>query len=105
MNAPYPEHFALVHSLSDAALRTAANPAYLRLEKENITLRDRADNLQCVIRQFNRIYHLLNFTHRTQLITALMQSHDPLIQILIQLKAYLHPSLHEYPSGSPTIRM
>jgi hypothetical protein len=71
MNAPYPEHFALVHSLSDAALHTAANPAYLRLEKENITSCDRVDNLQCVTRRCNRIYHLLNFTHRTQLITAL----------------------------------
>lgn len=48
-----PEQFSLVHSLSDTALRTAANLAYLKLEKENLALRDRVDNLQCVIFQFN----------------------------------------------------
>lgn len=43
------EQIALVHSLSDATLRAADNPAYLRLEKENIALRDRVDKLQCVV--------------------------------------------------------
>jgi len=43
------EQIALVHSLSDATLCVAENPAYLKLEKENIALRDRVDDLQCVI--------------------------------------------------------
>lgn len=50
-----PDQFSMVHSLSDTALRAAANMAYLKLEKENIALRDRVDNLQCVICQFNHI--------------------------------------------------
>ena len=44
------EQLALVYSLSDATLRTAGNPAYLKQEKENLTLRDQVDNLQCAIR-------------------------------------------------------
>jgi hypothetical protein len=43
-----PQHFTLVHSLSGEVLRAAANQAYLKLEKENLALRDRLDNLQCV---------------------------------------------------------
>jgi len=43
------EQIALVHSLSDATLHAAENPAYLKLEKENIALRDQVDDLQCVI--------------------------------------------------------
>jgi hypothetical protein len=57
MNRPSTEHFALVHSLSDTVLRSAANPAYLELEKENRALRDRVDNLQYVfIDLITRIY-------------------------------------------------
>jgi hypothetical protein len=48
-----PEQFSLVHSLLDTALRAGANPAYLKLEKENLALRDQVDNLQCIICQFN----------------------------------------------------
>jgi hypothetical protein len=48
-----PEQFSLVHLLSDTALRAAANLTYLKLEKENLALRDRVDNLQYVICQFN----------------------------------------------------
>ena len=44
------EQLALVYSLSDATLRAAGNPAYLKLEKENLALRDRIDNLQYAIR-------------------------------------------------------
>ena len=43
------ERFALYHSLSDATLRAAGNLAYLKLEKENLALRDKIDTLQCVI--------------------------------------------------------
>jgi hypothetical protein len=43
-----PDHFSLVHSLSDTTLRAAGNLAYLKLEKENLALRDRVDDLQCV---------------------------------------------------------
>ena len=59
MNAPLdsdlllPEQYSLVQSLSDTTLRTAANRAYLKLEKENQALRDRVDTLQCVIYHFN----------------------------------------------------
>ena len=47
------EQITLVHSLSDATLRAADNPAYLALEKENLALRARLDNLQCIIHSFN----------------------------------------------------
>jgi len=43
------ERFALYHLLSDATLRASGNLAYLKLEKENIVLRDRVDSLQYVI--------------------------------------------------------
>ncbi len=43
------EQIAAVRSLSGATLRVADNLAYLELEKENLALRDRVDNLQCVI--------------------------------------------------------
>lgn len=43
------EQLALYHSLPDATLRAAGNLAYLKLEKENLALRDRVDTLQCVI--------------------------------------------------------
>jgi hypothetical protein len=43
------EQLALVSSISDATLRAAGNPAYLNLEKENLALRNRVDDLQCVI--------------------------------------------------------
>jgi len=43
------EQFALYHSLSDATLHAAGNLAYMKLEKENRVLRDRVNNLQCVI--------------------------------------------------------
>jgi hypothetical protein len=43
------EQLGLVSSLSDATLCAAGNLAYLRLEKENLALCDRVDNLQCVI--------------------------------------------------------
>jgi len=43
------EQLAVIRSLSDATLRAAGNPAYLKLEKENFVLRDRVDDLQCVI--------------------------------------------------------
>ena len=43
------EQIALVHSLSDATLRAAENPVYLKLEKDNLALRDRVNNLQCVV--------------------------------------------------------
>ena len=62
MNAPLdsnlllPEQYSLVHSLSGTTLRTAANRAYLTLEKENIALRDWVDNLQCVITNLTCIY-------------------------------------------------
>ena len=42
------QHYNLVHSLSEEVLRSSGNKVYLRLEKENLTLRDRVDNLQCV---------------------------------------------------------
>lgn len=58
MNHPSSEQFALIHSLSDTALRAAANVAYLKLEKENWALRDRVDNLQCVYINLTRIYDL-----------------------------------------------
>jgi hypothetical protein len=42
------DHFSLVHSLSDTTLRAAGNLAYLKLEKENLALRDQVDDLQCL---------------------------------------------------------
>jgi hypothetical protein len=56
MNSPFDanpltmEQLAVIRSLSDATLRAAGNPAYLKLEKENLVLRDRVDALQFVIR-------------------------------------------------------
>lgn len=43
------EQLAAIRSLSDSTLRVAGNPAYLKLEKENLVLRDRVDGLQCVV--------------------------------------------------------
>lgn len=43
-----PQHYTLVHSLSEEVLRASGNKVYLQLEKENLALRDRVDNLQCV---------------------------------------------------------
>jgi hypothetical protein len=43
-----PQQLTFVHSLSKEDLLAAANRAYLKLEKEILTLRDRVDNLQCV---------------------------------------------------------
>jgi len=52
------EQIALVYSLSDTTLRTAGNPAYLKLEKDNFALRNRVDELQCVIVDLTCIYYL-----------------------------------------------
>jgi hypothetical protein len=57
-NHPSTEIFSLIHSLSDTVLRAAANAAYLKLEKENLDLRDRVDNLQYVFIDLTRIYDL-----------------------------------------------
>lgn len=40
------KQFTLYHSLPDATLRAAGNLAYLKLEKENLALRDRVNTLQ-----------------------------------------------------------
>jgi hypothetical protein len=46
---PSPQHYSLANLLSEEALRAAGNAAYLKLERENLALRDRVDSLQCVI--------------------------------------------------------
>lgn len=43
------ERLVFAQSLSDITLHASGNLAYLKLEEENVALRGRVDQLQCVI--------------------------------------------------------
>lgn len=76
----FPQCYNIAKMLSEEDLRSGGNKAFLKLERENRSLQDRLDDLQCIFYSF--ITHISSSTiiHRTKLIATLNveSRHTPL---------------------------